>query len=201
MYLGINHWPVHYVATVSARGDSLLDTTVVGLPPDHLSYYVRSGLLYCAPVGAKHVAVLSGDGSRILELLQVGDGPFVFAQVPRHDRLYLGHLNSRFVYVLRDTSAAVAESQPARPGFGGVNVTPSPFSRSVTVVWNTAVKGGDVVRVYSQDGRVVRRDRTSAGKSMWVWNGRDDAGRATAPGVYVVEAGAGCRQKIIKLRQ
>jgi YVTN family beta-propeller protein len=52
VYLGINDWPVTYVATVSAHGDSLLDTTNVGLaPPYGLAYYGRSGLLYCAPGG------------------------------------------------------------------------------------------------------------------------------------------------------
>jgi YVTN family beta-propeller protein len=202
VYLGTYHWPVSYVATVSASTDSLLDTICLGSAPYGLSYYVRSGLLYCAPAGDKQVAVLSGDGSRILELLQVGDGPFVFAQVPRHDRLYLGHLNSSLVYALRDTSAGTTETPQRHAEFcPPLRVTPNPFSRSVTVAWSFTAKDGDLVRVYAQDGRVVRWNRTSAGQGSWVWNGRDDTGKATAPGVYIVEAGTGNRQKVVKLRQ
>ncbi len=202
VYLGTYHWPVSYVATVSAHTDSLLDTICLGSAPYGLSYYVRSRLLYCAPAGAKQVAVLSGDGSRILELLQVGDGPFVFAQVPRHDRLYLGHLNSSLVYVLRDTSTGITEAPQWRAEFRPpLRVTPSPFSRSVTVAWSPTTTGGVAVRIYAQDGRLVRSVQVSSDVCRWGWDGRDDTRRATAPGVYVVETSTGGRQKVVKLRQ
>jgi hypothetical protein len=146
------------------------------------------------------VAVISNDGSRVLAVLQVGDDPFVFSLVPRHDRLYLGHLNSRYVYVLRDTSAAIAESQMPRPGLQCVSVTPNPFKRNVTIVWPSSVGAGGAARVYAQDGRLVRQTQIPAGETRWGWDGRDEQGRLVPPGVYVLAAPGGVRAKAIKLR-
>jgi len=202
VYLGTSDGGIDdYVATVSTVNDSVQATAVVDGGPEALACYWGSGLVYCATVRRGWVYVLSSDGALVLDSLQVGWSPFVFAQVPRHDRLYLGHLGSGFVYVLRDTSAGVLEWQP-RSGFSdAIRVKPNPFTRSVTLVWNSATKLGDAVRVCAADGRLVREARMPKGQTRWVWDGLNSAGLPTPPGVYVLETGAGERAKVVKLRQ
>jgi len=190
-----------YVATVSARRDSVVATVTTGQRARDLDYSSGSGLLYCASDLTDEVFVVTGDGTRRLATLQVGDYPLVFALVPRHNRLYLGHWNTRYVYVIRDTSAGIAEPQSPRPGFNeALSVTPNPFSRSVTVARSTPLKGGDLARVYAQDGRLVRQAQILAGQNRWVWDGRDESGKPLPPGVYVIEARPGLRAKVVKTR-
>ena len=200
VYFGSSTLSDDYLAVVSAQTDSVLRMVDVGREPYGLAYYYPSRLLYCASAMANEVCVLTADGSQILTTLHVGDFPYTFATVPRHDRLYVGHLNGRYVYVLRDTSAGIAEPQSPRTGFSGVSVTPNPFTQSLAVAWTSLTKEGDVVRVYAQDGRMVRQARIPAGEARWVWNGRDDSGALLPPGVYVLETGPGVRAKVIKLK-
>jgi YVTN family beta-propeller protein len=191
-----------YVATVSAQNDSVVATTVIGREPWGMEFYNPSGLLYCVSARTDEVRVLTGDGAGVLTTLSVGDCPYVFAAVPRHNRLYLGHLNGRYVYVLRDTSAGIAESHSLGLAFQGVSVTPNPFAQtqSVAVAWPSPAKEGEAARVYAQDGRLVKQARIPAGEARWVWNGRDEQGRLVPPGVYVLAAPGGIRAKAIKLR-
>jgi YVTN family beta-propeller protein len=201
VYVGTFGGSDDYVATISAQNDSLFATSTAGREPWGISYYVPSRLLYVASSITDEVRVLTGDGTQVVETLKVGSYPYVFAAVPRHNRLYLGHLGGRCVYVLRDTSAGVTELQTLRFGDRGPTATPNPFSQSLSIEWGSPRKGGGIVQVYALDGRVVRRNRTSTGQSSWVWNGQDDTGKALAPGVYVVETGSGGRQKVIKLNR
>lgn len=196
VYLGTN---AAYVATVSTQGDSLSATTTIGGELWGIVFYDKSGLVYCASSRNDAVYVISGDGAQVLATLPVGDYPYVLTPVRRHDRLYVGHLGGTKAYVLRDTSAGIAG--PSRPAldYRGVSVTPNPFTRSVAVVWNApSLAQNDAVRVYAQDGRLVRQARIPAGEDRWVWDGRDGSGESVPPGVYVVEAGAGRRRKVIK---
>jgi len=200
VYLGTFAGSDDYVATVSTQRDSVLVTTVIGAEPWGLAYYASSGLLYCASSITDQVRVLSGDGRQILTTLQVGDDPFVLAQVPRHNRLYLGHLGGTHVYVLRDTSAGIAEPQSPGSVCQGASVTPNPFSQRVAVVWNVPARGNDVACVYAPDGSLITEAEVPVGASRWVWDGRDSRGRSVPPGVYVVTTPGGVRAKAIKLR-
>jgi YVTN family beta-propeller protein len=200
VYLGTSDGGIDdYVVTVSTANDSVRASVVVDGDPDPLACYLGSGLVYCATMRIGRLFVLSSDGSQVLDSLQVGSAPSVFAQVPLHERLYLGHSNTRYVYVLRDTSAGVTEQQ-SRPKFSGaLRVSPNPFARSVTLTWNSPAKAGDAVRVYAQDGRLVRQTQIPAGDNRWVWDGRDDSGAPLPPGVYVLETGPAVRVKVVKL--
>jgi YVTN family beta-propeller protein len=190
-----------YVATVSTQRDSVVATVVTGQRARDLDYSSGSRLLYCASDLTNEVFVVTSDGTRRLTTLQVGDYPEEFALVPRHNRLYLGHWWSRYVYVLRDTSAAIAEPQLPRLGFGeALRVTPNPFTHSVAVSWNPPIRNGHVARLYAQDGRLVRQAPIPAGEAPWVWDGRDDSGVLFPPGVYILETGSGVRAKVVKLK-
>jgi hypothetical protein len=96
--------------------------------------------------------------------------------------------------------AAIAE-EPMRAKFSRApRGEPNPFTRSVAVIWNSPAKGGEVARVYAQDGRLVRQARIASGEARWVWDGRDDSGAPLPPGVYMLEAGPGVRAKVVKLK-
>jgi len=200
VYLGASSGTDDYVATVLTQNDSMLATTVVGRGPQDLAYYAASGLLYCASRGSDQVVVLTGDGRQVLTTVPVGDAPYVFAVAPRHNRLYVGHLNGRYVYVLRDTSAGMAEPQSERPGVCGVSVTPNPFSQRVALAWNVPARGNDVACVYAPDGSLIKQAQIPEGEACWVWDGRDGQGQLVPPGVYVLAAPGGVRTKAIKLR-
>jgi flagellar hook assembly protein FlgD len=92
------------------------------------------------------------------------------------------------------------EPQSPHPEPRGVSVTPNPFMSSVAVARSPSLGSGGTVRVYAQDGRLVRQARIPTGESRWVWDGRDDSGAPFPPGVYVIEAGPGLRAKVVKLK-
>jgi len=198
VYLGTFTGHDDYVATVLAEKDSVTATAWTGREPWGLAYSSQSGFVYCASSWSNEVYVLSGDGARVLGRLQVGEYPFVFSTVPRHTRLYVGNLGSRYVYVLGDNEAVQAAPEPESCDV--VRVAPNPFARSVAVAWNAPLKYGNLARVYGQDGRLVKEAQVPAGQVRWVWDGRDSRGRAVPPGVYIVTALGGTRAKAIKLR-
>jgi YVTN family beta-propeller protein len=107
-----------YVATVRTQDDSLLATSAIGGEPWGITCFDKSGLAYCASGRNDAVYVISTDGEQVLTALPVGDYPYVFAVAPQHDRLYVGHLGGRYVYVLRDTSTGIADRQSPSPRGG-----------------------------------------------------------------------------------
>jgi YVTN family beta-propeller protein len=202
VYLGTSDGGLDdYIATVSTLSDSLLSTAVVDGGPSALACCWSSGLVYCATVRRGWVYVLSNDGTRVLDSLPVDWMPSVFVQVPRHNRLYLGHHGSSYVYVLRDTSAWIAEPPSPRPALGqALRVMSNPFTRSIAVTRNSPALDAGALRVIAEDGRLVRHAQIPAGEARWVWDGRDDSGAPLPPGVYMLEAGPGVRAKVVKLR-
>jgi len=107
-------------------------------------------------------------------------------------------------FTVKDTSPpGCAEARDARDMSykpRGISIRPNPFRRNAAVIWNSPASGGEVARVYAQDGRLVRQARIPSGEARWVWDGRDDSGAALPPGVYVLEAGPGLRAKVVKLK-
>jgi YVTN family beta-propeller protein len=200
VYLGTWTGSDDRVATVSTQNDSVLATVVIGREPWGITCYGPSGLVYCASAITNEVCVLAGDGALILTTIPVGDYPYVFALAPPHNSLYLGHLNTRYVYVLRDTSAGVAEPRPPLPALGGaLSATPSPFNKNVAVSWGVSMKGAGVARVYAPNGRLMRQAQIPEGEACWLWDGLDSGGYPVPQGVYLVEV-AGRRFKVVKAR-
>jgi hypothetical protein len=80
-----------------------------------------------------------------------------------------------------------------RPGFRVdnrpvlVSAMPNPFTRG-TVLSVSLVQPGRVdLRVYDNNGRMVRELAAGANvavRGSFLWDGRDDAGRSVAPGIY-----------------
>jgi hypothetical protein len=132
-------------------------------------------LVYCASTGWSQVAVIAGNGSRMLDVLQVGAGPFCFAAAPRHHRLYVA---CNKVYVIRDKVTAIAETpEPER-----AEAMPGPtIVRDVLRLGQSGDRpssGGTVpVLLLDPAGRIV----------MHLLPGDNDV-RHLSPGVYFVSS-------------
>ncbi len=73
-------------------------------------------------------------------------------------------------------------------------VYPNPFNPQTTVAFDLATPAGVDVAVYDLAGARVRtlvREQRPAGRHTVVWDGRDEAGRQVASGVYVARMVAG----------
>jgi hypothetical protein len=69
-------------------------------------------------------------------------------------------------------------------------VAPNPFNRTTLVCWSLERDADANLQVFDASGRVVRSlfsGRIAAGTYTSVWNGKDDAGRELARGIYFVQ--------------
>jgi YVTN family beta-propeller protein len=181
-----------------------VDTVIqAGEVTDAICWSPQSDRFYCTSAFTDEVLVLSGDGRKHLMTLPVGDAPFVFCAVPRHRRIYVGHLNCSKVYVIRDTDIPWPEGQPSVPETtAGLHLSPSPFRGRLTIVSGTEVTAG-ILRVLGGDGRLVRVlnvTKPASGVLRSSWDGKDSHGRAVPAGVYFVEAAGIARAKVVKLK-
>lgn len=72
-----------------------------------------------------------------------------------------------------------------------LQVAPNPFNPQTAVNFNLPADGRITIDVYDAAGRKVRRLSDSirtAGQHSVQWNGRDDAGRSMASGLYLIRA-------------
>ncbi len=89
------------------------------------------------------------------------------------------------------TSAGISGTTPsALPAFSRITGNaPNPFNPRTTIRYELAAAGEVRLDVYDLAGRRVRtlvNGRQEAGPQRVVWDGRDDAGRPGATGVYLV---------------
>ncbi len=192
------------VFVIDAVGDSVLRAFPVGKGPSGLVWSPVTDLVYTANVHTDDVSVIAGDGSGlVLWSLPVGNGPDVFAVVPRHERLYLSCGN--MVYVIRDRAGGIHDgSDVAGVPRCLLRARPSHFVGRAVIEYCGAAGVPEKLAVYAQDGRLVRRlsaGAASGERRRYVWDGRDGSGNRVPRGVYTVMAcGASpCRTKIVKL--
>lgn len=70
----------------------------------------------------------------------------------------------------------------------------NPFRGTIALAYDLPAPRQVSLAVYGVDGRVVRRFpavERNAGRHLVAWDGRDDAGRGIAPGVYFLSLKAG----------
>jgi hypothetical protein len=72
---------------------------------------------------------------------------------------------------------------------------PNPFNPATTISYDLKDRVTVNLAIYDVTGRLVKTlvaaEATDAGRHRVVWNGRDEAGRVVATGVYVCELDAG----------
>jgi hypothetical protein len=163
----------------------------------------QSDRFYCTSSFTSEVIVLSGDGRQHLVTLPVGYDPFVLQGVPRHRRIYVGHLGCPKVYVIHDAEVPWPEGQPQQPDtVSGLRLGPNPFRDHLSIVSGTGVAAREV-RVFAEDGRLIRVlnvTKSASGVLRSGWDGRDSRGRSVSAGVYFVATDAGVRAKAVKQR-
>jgi YVTN family beta-propeller protein len=195
-----------WLYVVDCATDTVLNALRVGREPHGLVYSPASGLVYSASSLDDNLYVIAADGSRILTTVSVTGYPFALQPVGDRNHLYVGHLDSRKVYVVKDSVTGVAEpvgaaiSQPPL-----IVVGPNPFAGATTIRCGVRLALDAGICIFSQDGRQVRRlvpDLTPPGSPMtFAWNGKDELGKRVPKGVYlaVVAGQAGVRAKLVKL--
>jgi len=105
-----------------------------------------------------------------------------------------------------DNVVAVPEAAPADAGLQLLGNYPNPFNPSTRIQLSLGASVELSVRIFSVDGRSVRdlfRGTLPAGRHDLLWDGRDDAGRALASGLYLVQgesAGEAQRHKLLLLK-
>jgi YVTN family beta-propeller protein len=180
--------------TLDVGPDTVLYRMRVGVEPNGMVWSSATDQVYCAVSGGR-VAVFPGGGERVALSVPVGSYsyPFAVALAPEHGRLYVGCLNTRYVYVIRDTASAIEE-----PGFGptcspqAARASPNPFSSRVSVECPASPGSGRMALVCAADGRVVRRLLSISAREgvwRWTWDGKNDSGEEVPEGVYLVSTG------------
>lgn len=89
---------------------------------------------------------------------------------------------------------------PARPHLGPA--LPNPSSGTTAIHYTLAADGPVRLTVYDVAGRRVREHldpSQTTGAHTWSWDGRDDSGRAMAPGLYVVRMEAAGQSVTLKV--
>jgi hypothetical protein len=127
--------------------------------------------------------------------------PFISSPDPAAGDLGIDHL------MLSDAAAAVG------PGTGSVGpavelAAPQPNpSRGPVALAMTSPDGGPIhIQILDATGRMIRTAELppgSAGARRWTWDGADDGGRLTAPGVYRVRAfgaSGGMSRPLVRVR-
>ena len=99
-----------------------------------------------------------------------------------------------------ENDTAADELLPARFALRGAH--PNPFNPSTTLSFELPAPATVALAIHDASGRCLRRltlDRLPAGRHQWTWDGRDEAGRPVASGVYALHLTAGAWQGQLKL--
>jgi hypothetical protein len=175
------------VYVVSCSNNSIVHTLPISSVPWRMAWSPASDLVYISMQTNRSVAVVAGDGARMVGALSVNRAPFVLLPVARHRRVYLGHLNSPMVYVIRDSLTGGVTEFPAASRTMGRSLVaaPNPFAKTIEFACGHTTRPASVA-IYSCAGRLVKtlRSEGEAG-GRCVWDGRDAAGREIPAGAYI----------------
>ncbi|MGH7491995.1 MAG: T9SS type A sorting domain-containing protein [bacterium] len=97
-------------------------------------------------------------------------------------------------------SAEVAKTE--QPKTMQPSVYPNPFNPSAEIRFILPETGEFSARIYDANGRIVRtwsNERRSEGKQKILWNGKDQAGRFAASGIYFAEIQFGKHRELVKM--
>jgi DNA-binding beta-propeller fold protein YncE len=194
------------IFVVDMRLDSVKCILAVGRNPDAMVWSVQSDLVYCVNSTTDDISVVDGDGTRVIATLDASDCPSVLALSPPHRRVYVGHLNSTQVYVIRDTLGGVSEFVSPRLSWRqALRAEPSVFRVSTVVTYVGASPTRADLNVFAESGELVRSLRpcvAAGGCVSYRWDGRDSECRDAPEGVYFLAAvgKAGSGIKVVKVR-
>jgi sugar lactone lactonase YvrE len=121
---------------------------------------------------------------------------------PANGDFYVAEQDSDRVWRVRFGATAVPDADAtaeARTGAMTVSVAPNPFRSSTVISFEVGRPGPVRVAVFDVAGRRVRvladGARPAAGEVRIPWDGRNDAGEAVAPGMYLVRLSESGRER------
>ena len=174
--VGVDGYPGDHICAVATGPDTLLSALSCPAGPQVIHWSARSRQFYVGlRVGV--VAVVNSDGSSVVAEVPVQDSPFCMALSPQQHRLFVGHLNTRYVYVIRDEVGGVAESGSTR------------LPRGAAAVVRSTLKTDSPGLLLDVSGRAVMR----------LLRGENDV-RRLAPRVYAVTTARGVTRRVVKVR-
>lgn len=101
----------------------------------------------------------------------------------------LGGEHEIFVQAWADDNASPVDETPRPASFALHGAAPNPFNPSTTIAFDLPQAESVSLHIYDASGKLVRRLLSNtvglAGRNEVVWNGRDEAGRQAASGVYL----------------
>ena len=112
--------------------------------------------------------------------------------------------NLNYFDIVADATAILPDAQST--GYALHPCYPNPFNPSTTIAFELSKPGLASLRIYDPAGRLVRvlvDDHLTASVYREIWDGRDDAGREVASGVYFYRLTAGVfseTKKMVLLR-
>jgi hypothetical protein len=117
------------------------------------------------------------------------------AAVPVTGGWVFGGDRNRILVATDGTLTPVSDDPASTVPRSGATLTaaPNPFNPATTLRFRTGAAGAVRLTVYDARGRQVRmlvNQQLSAGEHAARWDGRDDAGRAVAAGVYLARVTA-----------
>jgi plastocyanin len=87
-------------------------------------------------------------------------------------------------------ASGVNESPGTAGNVAGIASSPNPFSVATTIWFAPTGSASSSVRVFDASGKLVRTLPAARGTSV-IWDGKDDRGQETGPGVYFCRHGSG----------
>lgn len=189
---GITVGAVDTVWAIDSETEMVDRAWPVGKEPWDIYFSRQTEQLYCLSYRPAQMTVLADSGVRAV--LGLADAPYCIAGSGAAGRLYVGHLNSRKVYVVRDSAPPAGRFGSGERDTVTVAVWPNPFRRQVTC--RLGCSGPAMLR--DEAGRMIQT--FSCGQSGTVnWDGCDDSGRPVAAGVYFLVPSGGRPLRLVKL--
>lgn len=110
-------------------------------------------------------------------------------------QVYTGVASDQSLEIVEDYDSGVGDGVGTRPALDLLPCRPNPFSTVTAIRYYLAEPAQVDLAIYDASGRLVRRliDHLALepGSHVTYWNGRNDADRPAAPGVYFCELSAG----------
>lgn len=173
-------------------------------------YATRAGLLRIGPDTAWQridLAAIAGEPIRAAGALWIDGDRNKLVSVERYDSTAGSWTDYGMAFYNESgVVTGIPDRHPIAAGFAVDAVYPNPFNPSTTVAFSVPTVQPVRVAVVDVLGRRVRTlvdGMREGGSYRVVWDGRDDAGRAVAAGVYLVRltaGGQGATRKVVLVR-
>ncbi|MCC7263721.1 MAG: matrixin family metalloprotease [Candidatus Latescibacteria bacterium] len=173
------------VVILDARTETVLKTLKVGADPRAISFAPGGKQALVTSAGSAEIAVISVAGDSLLQRYATRSGLRGIAVVP---------------VPLQSVSGMQAGGRPA--GLTLDPAAPNPFNAGTQISFSLAQTGQADLAVYNvlgQQVRVLVGAVMEAGNHQVVWDGRDQAGREAASGMYLAVLRSGDHQTAQKL--